>query len=146
MGVATFHGVPCVLRPSDHDVHFLEPSDWVEDESGHQQCSYDPVEIAFFVEQVKVMEIQHEIHMTSYLRHRLQRTSTGAIGKRQAIEPSFAAPPGIKQPPTVYQDDYNDRSFVLSREWLKQVPDLAWYDVDDIRGHRFWPAFLHMLF
>jgi hypothetical protein len=28
---------------------------------------------------------------------------------------------------------------------MDECPEITRYDVDDVRGHEFWPAFLHVL-
>lgn len=149
VAVSASHNLPCMLRPTDHDVHVLDESDWVEQfqtDVGTLRHSYDPMEVEFFIEMVKVMEVWQNILNLNFTRYGLQATSTGYISQRQAASTSLALPTSGKQPNTGDPDDYNDFTLTMAREWYNQTPPSLAYDVEDARGHQFWPAFLHILF
>ncbi|CAK7210310.1 hypothetical protein SEUCBS140593_000790 [Sporothrix eucalyptigena] len=148
VGVAVAHGLPCMLSLDDSDVHPLTPHDFNEDPSGAaggQWASYSEAEVLFMIEQTRVAEALRHIHNQYFVQQKLQLRLTGSIAAREEqlmLGPSVPAPHsgGLKP------DNYNDAGLRLCREWLANVPAAVQYDVDDVQGHRFWPAFLHILY
>jgi hypothetical protein len=138
-----------VLSLRGSDVHFVEVADFSEEPGVHpayQQHAYTETEIMFFVEQTKVMEMLHVIHCDNFSRFRLQKTTIGFIADRRRGVQFYRPRPGVRGPSDQSADDYMDRSIILLREWYDNVPEAVRYQVDDVQGHRFWPAFLHILY
>ncbi|CAK7236366.1 hypothetical protein SBRCBS47491_009613 [Sporothrix bragantina] len=148
VGVAVAHGLPCMLSLDDSDVHPLTPHDFNEDPSGAaggQWASYSEAEVLFMIEQTRVAEALRHIHNQYFVQQKLQLRLTGSIAAR---EEQLANGPPVPAPHTsgLRPDNYNDAGLRLCREWLANVPAAVQYDVDDVQGHRFWPAFLHILY
>ncbi|KAF2095552.1 hypothetical protein NA57DRAFT_44441, partial [Rhizodiscina lignyota] len=149
VGVATSHGLPCIISLSEFDVHFLVAEDFSEEPHvppDQQQYPYSNAEISFFIEQAKIMEMLHLIQSEHITRFRLHSNTIGPIADRQSGGTEMEYPPGVKNIRLDYEDDYHDQSLKLLKQWFETVPEAVRYDVDDIQGHRFWPAFLHILY
>ena len=149
IGVAVAHGLPCMINMHDFDVHPVTPEDFIEEigmQADTQAIPYAKQEIVFYIEQTKVMETLRVINEDYYAKDRLQQTTTGLITEREESRRIHPALPGIKVPPIIYQGNYHDRSMALINQWLERTPSIVAYDVDDVQGHQFWPAFLHILF
>lgn len=148
VGVAVAHGLPPILWLSNFDVHPLTLQDFVEvppDSSRTQQSPYSDVEIAFMVEMPKVMEAQHHVHRDHFAKKRLHDQTTGLIAQREAYLASDPLAPTSQKAVGDVADDFKDQGLMLCKRWLEQIPAVIDYDVDDIQGHQFWPAFLHIL-
>ncbi|OIW22563.1 hypothetical protein CONLIGDRAFT_697198 [Coniochaeta ligniaria NRRL 30616] len=147
VGVA--HGLPSTLSFSEFDVPPLSPEDFDEEpgvQEGLRRYPHSNMEIRFFIEQTRVMEALHHIHRGFFVRQRLHDHMTGSIAQREASCKRKAVAPGAKADQEWYPDSYQDEGLLLCRDWLEQLPDILQYDVDDVRGHKFWPAFLHILY
>ncbi|KAL1903153.1 hypothetical protein Sste5346_000437 [Sporothrix stenoceras] len=172
VGVAVAHGLPCMLSLDDSDVHPLTPHDFNEDPTGAaggQWASYSEAEVLFMIEQTRVAEALRHIHNQYFVQQKLQLRLTGSIAAREEqLGSSFSRrsthhygshaghgttgdahgvpTSSMPGPVGLRPDNYNDAGLRLCREWLANVPAAVQYDVDDVQGHRFWPAFLHILY
>lgn len=175
VGVAVAHSLPCMLSLDDSDVHPLTPHDFNEDPTGAaggQWASYSEAEVLFMIEQTRVAEALRQIHNQYFVQQKLQLRLTGSIATREEqLDSNFsgrsahhhgphaghadhgtagdthgAASSSTSGPVGLRPDNYNDAGLRLCREWLANVPGAVQYDVDDVQGHRFWPAFLHILY
>ncbi|KJR80511.1 uncharacterized protein SPSK_10615 [Sporothrix schenckii 1099-18] len=176
VGVAVGHGLPCMISLDDSDVHPLTPHDFNEDPTGAaggQWASYSEAEVLFMIEQTRVAEAMRHIHNQYFVQQKLQLRLTGSIAAREEqLGGSFPGRTNYHDSSTHNQgshtghgttgsqstsaplssvaglrsDNYNDAGLRLCREWLANVPAAVQYDVDDVQGHRFWPAFLHILY
>ncbi|KAH6670253.1 fungal-specific transcription factor domain-containing protein [Plectosphaerella plurivora] len=151
--IAAAHGLPCILSLSDFDVHPLTPEDF--DEQNHlpvhlRRWQHTPAEVAFSIEVIKVAETLHHVHTAHFVALHLQPSLSTSISGRESYLRSLShggmdpSPPGISAARIGFPD-YNDLSIQLCRQWMDTCPESVRYDVDDVRGHEFWPAFLHVL-
>lgn len=113
---------------------------------------YEPVEVSFSIQVIKVAETLHHVHTACFVTQSLQQTLTGSISERES-HLSFLqqagqrrAPPGARGAKTAFPDNYNDHGIQLCRRWLDELPGISKYDVDDVQSHEFWPGFLHVLY
>lgn len=149
VGVGVAHGLPSALSVLDFDVPPLSVEDFNEEPGvprDLQRYPHSEVEIRFFMHQTRVMEALHHIHRDFFVRQRLHDHMTGSISQREASLKRKAVAPGAKADKEWFPDSYQDEGLLLCRDWLEQLPEVVQYDVDDVRGHRFWPAFLHILY
>ena len=149
IGVSVAHGLPCTLSLLDFDIPPLSPDDFNEEPVGSDHTPRYPhseTEIRFFMQQTKVMEALHHIHCGHFIRQRLQPHMTGSISQRENSYRQNTVPPGAKADRSWYVDDYQDQGLILCKDWLDRLPEAVQYDVNNIQGHTFWPAFLHILY
>lgn len=155
MAVAVSHGLPCIISLSDFDVYPLTTEDFIEEPEVAEHLHrypYQPVEVAFSIEVIRVAEALHHIHQEHFVTQHLQKSMTGSIAEREANLASLRdlgqspLPAGEKGVRIGFPDDYNDHGIRLCRDWLDRVPQALQYDINDIQKHEFWPAFLHILY
>ncbi|KAK7427362.1 hypothetical protein QQZ08_006131 [Neonectria magnoliae] len=151
VGVAVAHGLPTMTTLSEFDVHPLTPEDFDEGTPtphapGTKQYGYSETEIMFMIEQTKIAEALHHIHDTYFVKQRLQQPTTGSIMAREEQIARGSMLPGQKSRSLENPDDYQDDGLTLCRIWLRRVPKAVQYNIDDVQGHSFWPAFLHLLY
>ncbi|UPK95757.1 hypothetical protein LCI18_006692 [Fusarium solani-melongenae] len=155
VAVAVSHGLPCIISLSDFDVYPLTTEDFIEEPEVAEHLHrypYQPIEVAFSIEVIRVAEALHHIHQEHFVTQHLQKPVTGSIAEREANLASLRdlgqspLPPGEKGVRIGFPDDYNDHGVRLCRDWLDRVPQALKYDVNDIQKHEFWPAFLHILY
>lgn len=129
-------------------MHPLTPDDFNEQQIlPPNHVTYSTQEVAFMLEQPRVMEIQYYVYTECFAKRRLQQQTTGSILDRERYLESEMISPGSRATcPNDLPDSFRDNGFLLGKRWLGQVPDSLKYDVDDIQGHEFWPAFLHVLY
>lgn len=113
---------------------------------------YEPVEVSFSIQVIKVAETLHHVHTACFVTPSLQQTLTRSISERES-HLSFLwqagqrpAPPGSRGVKIAFPDDYNDHGIQLCRQWMDELPAISKYDVDDVQSHEFYPGFLHVLY
>lgn len=102
-------------------------------------------EIHFMIQHAMVMEAHHHIQRDHFAFHRLHQSMTGTIASRAAALEAISAG-SVPRSHRVYADEIEDPSMILCRQWLDNLPEIMQYDVDNIRGHRFWPSFIHIFY
>ncbi len=145
VGVGVGHGLPCMLTLDGTDVPALTARDFNEDRNGApggQWQSYSEAEVYFAIELTRISEGLRHIHDRYFVQPRLHQRLTGSIASREQVE----ARPGTRLAGGLGPDDYEDVGLQLCRAWLANVPPAMQYDVDDVQGHQFWPAFMHLLY
>ncbi|KAH8810614.1 fungal-specific transcription factor domain-containing protein [Xylogone sp. PMI_703] len=147
--VAMAHGLPTMLTLDSHDIHPLAPEDFVEEpgfQYDNQAFPYPQEEVSFYIHQAKVSELLGIVHSAQYHMYKLRTDTTGSIAKREAAindhNPYFRR----YYDPVPYSEDTMIECTRACEEWYCNLPPELQYDVDDIQGHRFWPAYLHILF
>lgn len=143
------HALPCMLALSGFDVPFVTAEDFNEEPNvaPHlRRYAHTDIEVEFFIEESRVLEALHDIHSNHFVRYRLYAPMAASIAQREARVNRQAIRPGVRAPILERADDYEDEGLALCNRWLQQLPENMQYDIDDIRSHKFWPAFLHILF
>ncbi|KAK7416594.1 hypothetical protein QQX98_005065 [Neonectria punicea] len=144
VGVAVAHGLPTMTTLSEFD-DFNEGAP-TPHSPGTKRYGYSETEIMFMIEQTKIAEALHHIHDTYFVKQRLQQSTTGSIMAREEQIARGSMLPGQKSRSLENPDDYQDDGLTLCRIWLRRVPKAVQYNIDDVQGHSFWPAFLHLLY
>lgn len=143
--VSTAHDVPLMLNNSDFDVPPLTADDFAEQSgpgSAGQIRPYSTEEISFYIHQARLTESMGAVHTRHWRQNRVDPVSVGSIGSREAVIGSAAVGVPPAAPLWPGPDDFS----VTAASWYSSLPPELQYNVDDIQGHRFWPAYLHMLF
>ena len=152
IGVSVAHALPSLLKLSDFDVPFVTPEDFVEEPDVApplRSYAHPDDEVSFFIQLSKVLEALHDIHSNHFVRHRLCAPMAVSITQREARASRQPSTPGTKAPMHELEraeEHYKDEGLVLCILWLQQLPENMRYDTEDIRSHKFWPAFLHIMF
>jgi hypothetical protein len=138
-----------MLSPDSYDVPPLIAEDFIE-ELGSQPLTqtfpYSQEEISFNIEQAKVCEMLGIAHSAQYYMYRLNPVATGSIAKREAAIKGYNPQLQLFYDRVPYSDETMDGVCRACELWYHNVPLELQYNVDDIQGHRFWPAYLHILF
>lgn len=106
---------------------------------------------------VKISEALHHIHTSHFVEKQLQLSLTKTIAGR-ASKLALSRQPSAGDEAAVgvsgagadllsaAAGPFEDEGLRLCREWLNNLPQVARYDVDDVKNHRFWLGFLHILY
>ncbi|RFU26064.1 hypothetical protein B7463_g10281, partial [Scytalidium lignicola] len=147
--VSMAHGLPTMLTLDNYDAHPLTPEDFIEEpgfQHDTQTFPYPLEEVSFYIHQAKISELLGIVHSAQYYMYRLRTETTGSIAKREAAinENNLHFRRNYDQIP--YSEETMIECTRVCEEWYCNLPPEIEYDVDDIQGHRFWPAYLHILF
>lgn len=143
--VSTAHDVPLMLQNSDFDVPPLTADDFCEKpglSTASQTRPYSKEEISFYIHQARLAESMGAVHTRHWRQNRVDPARVGSIESREIAIASAA----VGVPPLVPTWTAADDFSVTAASWYSSLPTELQYNVDDIQGHRFWPAYLHMLF
>lgn len=144
--VATAHGLPLVIRYSEFDVPPLTAEDFIEEEGAFsaisQTYAYSVDEISFYIHHARLSELLGAVHTENYCNNRINRAMAGSITSREAFLALEEGQGTHMSTPKLSSDEHGR----YAAAWYANVPPELQYNVDDIQEHRFWPAYLHILF
>lgn len=138
-----------MLSLDNYDIHPLTKEDFIEEvgaQAHTQSIPYTHEEVSFTIEQAKVSELLGVAHTAQYFMYRLHPTVTGSISKRTSALDGYNPQLQFFYEREPYSDETMDGVCRACEQWYQNVPAEMFYDVDDIHGHRFWPAYLHIVF
>lgn len=138
-----------MLSLDNYDVHPLTEDDFIEEVGSRpytQTISYSREEVIFNIEQAKLSEVLGVAHSAQYFMYRLHPSMTGSITKRNAAINGYNPQLRLLYDREPYSDETLDGVCKACEQWYHNVPPEMHYDVDEIQGHRFWPAYLHIIF
>lgn len=116
--VAVALGRPSHINTDDSDVEMIKESDFMEDEPGiSAEYPPNPMHVQFFLQYVKLCEIMGLVLAQQY--------SVASKYRRQKV----------------YDLEQSD---IALMDWMKHVPDIMRYHMEDKKRQNFFSAYLHM--
>lgn len=134
-----------MVQYSDFDVEPLQMEDFPLESDGPYDTARSQLMLEqgyTFIHQTRLAELLAIVHTHIWRSRRVDETKTGFIASREAARTLEAA--GLSDTHVAHHDS----SEVLASAflWYSNLPPELQYDVDDVRAHKFGPAYLHIFF